>query len=63
MPPETHYAPCGELSIAYQVIGKGPRDLLIVPGFLWPIRYTPKQEVKRILTNRAGTVEYCPTTT
>jgi IS605 OrfB family transposase len=26
-------------------------------------RYTPKHEVKRILMNRAGTVEYCPTTT
>ena len=29
MPPETHYAPCGELSTAYQVIGKA--------GFLWPV--------------------------
>jgi hypothetical protein len=26
-------------------------------------RYTPKHEVKQILINRAGTVEYCPTTT
>ena len=26
-------------------------------------RYTPKHEVKRILTDRAGTVENCPTTT
>jgi hypothetical protein len=26
-------------------------------------RYTPKHEVKRILTERAGTVENCPTTT
>jgi IS605 OrfB family transposase len=26
-------------------------------------RYTPKHEVKRILMNRAGTVENCPTTT
>ncbi|AGB24822.1 transposase [Mycobacterium sp. JS623] len=26
-------------------------------------RYTPKDEVKRILTERAGTVENCPTTT
>jgi hypothetical protein len=25
--------------------------------------YTPKHEVKRILTDRAGTVENCPTTT
>jgi hypothetical protein len=26
-------------------------------------RYTPKHEVKQILTCRAGTVEHCPTTT
>jgi pimeloyl-ACP methyl ester carboxylesterase len=34
MPPQTRYARCGELSIAYQVIGEGPRDLIIVPGWL-----------------------------
>jgi pimeloyl-ACP methyl ester carboxylesterase len=34
MPPQTRYARCGELSIAYQVIGDGPRDLIIVPGWL-----------------------------
>jgi pimeloyl-ACP methyl ester carboxylesterase len=37
MPAQTHYAPCGQLSIAYQVIGDGPRDLIIVPGWLWHI--------------------------
>jgi pimeloyl-ACP methyl ester carboxylesterase len=37
MPPQTRYAPCGDLSIAYQVIGDGPRDLIIVPGWLWHI--------------------------
>jgi class 3 adenylate cyclase len=37
MPPQTRYAPCGELSIAYQVIGDGPRDIVIVPGWLWHI--------------------------
>jgi pimeloyl-ACP methyl ester carboxylesterase len=37
MPPQTRYARCGELSIAYQVIGDGPRDLVIVPGWLWHI--------------------------
>jgi class 3 adenylate cyclase/pimeloyl-ACP methyl ester carboxylesterase len=37
MPPQTHYARCGELSIAYQVIGDGPRDLVIIPGFVWHI--------------------------
>ena len=30
--PETHYARSGDVSIAYQVAGDGPLDLLIVPG-------------------------------
>jgi pimeloyl-ACP methyl ester carboxylesterase len=34
MPPQTRYARCGDLSIAYQVFGDGPRDLVIVPGWL-----------------------------
>src|SRR5437588_2905241 len=37
MPPQTRYARCGELSIAYQVIGDGPRDLVVVPGFVWHV--------------------------
>ena len=37
MPPQTRYASCGELSIAYQVIGDGPHDLIIVPPFVWHI--------------------------
>jgi pimeloyl-ACP methyl ester carboxylesterase len=33
-PPETRYARSGELSIAYQVIGEGARDILFIPGFV-----------------------------
>lgn len=33
-PPETRYARSGELSIAYQVIGDGDRDILFIPGFV-----------------------------
>jgi class 3 adenylate cyclase len=33
-PPETRYAKSGDLSIAYQVTGGGPRDLVFVPGFI-----------------------------
>lgn len=33
-PPETRYAKSGDLSIAYQVAGSGPLDLVIVPGFV-----------------------------
>ncbi len=32
MQPETHYARSGDLSIAYQVLGSGPIDLIIAPG-------------------------------
>ena len=34
MLPETRYAKSGDLSIAYQVIGTGPFDLLLVHGFV-----------------------------
>lgn len=32
--PQTKYARAGEVAIAYQVIGQGPLDLLIVPGLV-----------------------------
>src|SRR5437667_6899123 len=32
--PETRFAKSGELSIAYQVVGDGPVDLVYVPGFM-----------------------------
>ena len=34
MQPHTHYAKSGDVHIAYQVIGKGPIDLVFVPGFV-----------------------------
>jgi class 3 adenylate cyclase len=34
MQPETRYARSGDLHIAYQVVGEGPRDLVFVPGFV-----------------------------
>jgi pimeloyl-ACP methyl ester carboxylesterase len=34
MAPETRYATNGTVNIAYQVIGSGPRDLVLVPGFV-----------------------------
>ena len=34
MQPETHFTQSGEVSIAYQVMGEGPRDLLLGPGFV-----------------------------
>jgi pimeloyl-ACP methyl ester carboxylesterase len=32
--PTTHYAKSGDLSIAYQVVGDGPFDLIYVPGWI-----------------------------
>jgi class 3 adenylate cyclase len=34
MPPETKYAQSGDVSIAYQVVGTGPLDLVVIPGFI-----------------------------
>lgn len=34
MRPETHYARSGDINIAYQVVGDGPRDLVLVPGWV-----------------------------
>src|SRR6266498_3276479 len=31
-PPPTRYAQSGDISIAYQVIGDGPLDLILTPG-------------------------------
>jgi class 3 adenylate cyclase len=32
--PRTQYARAGDVSIAYQVLGEGPRDIVLVPGFI-----------------------------
>jgi hypothetical protein len=32
--PETRYAKSGPVSVAYQVVGEGPIDLVLVPGFV-----------------------------
>lgn len=34
VPPATHYARHGDVNVAYQVVGEGPVDLLMVPGFI-----------------------------
>ena len=39
MAPETRYARAGDLSIAYQVVGEGPRDLVVVPGWISHLEY------------------------
>jgi len=34
MLPDTRYARSGEVNIAYQVLGNGPPDLILVPGWV-----------------------------
>jgi len=34
MVPETRYARSGDVNIAYQVLGDGPRDLVFVMGWV-----------------------------
>ena len=37
--PETRYAKSGDVSIAYQIVGEGPFDLVFVPGFVSNVEY------------------------
>lgn len=37
--PETRYARSGRLNIAYQVVGAGPRDLVMVPGWVSHVEF------------------------
>jgi pimeloyl-ACP methyl ester carboxylesterase/DNA-binding SARP family transcriptional activator/class 3 adenylate cyclase len=37
--PQTRYARNGDVSIAYQVVGKGPIDLVLVPGWVSHVEY------------------------
>lgn len=39
MIPETRYARSGDISIAYQVLGAGPRDLVFVPGIVSHVEF------------------------
>ena len=34
MRPRTRYARSGDVSIAYQIVGEGPFDLVVVPGWI-----------------------------
>ena len=37
--PKTQYAKSGDVNIAYQVVGDGPLDLVMVPGFVSNVEY------------------------
>jgi pimeloyl-ACP methyl ester carboxylesterase len=46
MPPETRYAKSGDVNIAYQVVGTGPIDLVLVHG--WVQSFDPGWEIEAI---------------
>ena len=46
MPPETRYAKSGDVNIAYQVVGDGPFDLVLVHG--WIQSFDPGWEIDAI---------------
>jgi pimeloyl-ACP methyl ester carboxylesterase len=37
--PETRYALSGDVNLAYQVMGDGPVDIILVPGFISHIEF------------------------
>ena len=55
MLPDTKYAKSGDVNIAYQVIGTGPRDLVIVPGWVSNIdAFWEEPSFARLLTRLAS---------
>jgi pimeloyl-ACP methyl ester carboxylesterase len=55
MIPETKYARSGEVYIAYQVVGDGPRDLVLIPPFVSHVElYWEEPSLVRFLTRLAS---------
>src|SRR5712692_7184131 len=55
MRPDTRYAKCGNVSIAFQVIGEGPIDLVLFPGFISHVEVAWEQpELAHFLTSLAS---------
>ncbi len=54
-PPETRYARSGDVHIAYQVVGEGPRDLVLAPGWVSHVEYAWEEPwFSRFLERLAG---------
>jgi pimeloyl-ACP methyl ester carboxylesterase len=54
MTPRTQYAKSGDVSIAYQVLGQGPPDLVVIPGWVSNIEiFWEEPAVVRFLTRLA----------
>jgi pimeloyl-ACP methyl ester carboxylesterase len=55
MRPDTHYARSGDIHIAYQVIGDGPLDLIVVPGFISNVDFAWEDPYYRKWVQRLST--------
>jgi hypothetical protein len=53
---ETQYAKCGPVSIAYQVVGDGPTDLILVPGFVSHVEVASGGSAASAFSEPAGLV-------
>ena len=51
--PETRYTKSGDVSIAYQVVGDGPFDVVHVPGFVSHVELALGQSERRARASRA----------
>ena len=55
MEPQTRYARSGDLSIAYQVVGDGPHDVVLAPGFISHVElFWEQPALRRFLTRLAA---------
>ena len=57
MQPETRYARCGSLHIAYQVVGEGPLDLVFVPGAISHLEHQWDEPLQAAFFRRVAS--YC----
>lgn len=62
MEPETRYARAGDIQVAYQVVGDGDRDLVLVPGFVSNLEvaweHPPYERFMRRLSKRARVIVF-----
>lgn len=62
MEPETRYARAGDVRVAYQIVGEGRRDLVLVPGFVSHLElvweYPPYERFMRRLASFARVIVF-----
>ena len=56
MEPETKYAKSGEVNIAYQVVGDGPFDLVLAPGYVSHVEYAWEEPMLARFLQRLGSI-------